>query len=138
MKIKMSRETKWFNPINVNPKNNRASDCVVRAIANASGKTWDEVYLALCELGMKYKRIPNEPKVYGKYLDSIGFLRCSQPKNRYTNTKYTGKQFVEYFCKCGHTYVMNIGSHHVSCVVNNKINDIWDCSNDKVGVYWVK
>lgn len=138
MKIKMSRETKWFNPVNVNPKNKRACDCVVRAIAYASGKTWEEVYLALCDIAYKQKRMPNEPKVYDTYLNKIGFLKYKQPRKPITNTKYNGKEFVELYCKNGHTYVINIGAHHVSCVVDKKVCDTWDCSEYKVGVYWIK
>lgn len=35
--------TNWFAYNNVNPKNKINGDCVIRAIANAMNKTWDEV-----------------------------------------------------------------------------------------------
>lgn len=69
---------------NANPKNKlSAGDCVVRAISFASELDWDTVYTGLCEIGMKMKMMPNDRKVFDKYLDEIGFIKMKTPKDAY-------------------------------------------------------
>ena len=38
----------YFNP---NPMKHEVGDCTVRACCVATGKSWDEVYRALCDIG---------------------------------------------------------------------------------------
>lgn len=40
----------YFNP---NPEGKQVGDCTVRAIAKATGKSWDETYVGLCLQGLK-------------------------------------------------------------------------------------
>ena len=40
----------YFNP---NPEGKQVGDCTVRAIAKATGKSWDETYVGLCLHGLK-------------------------------------------------------------------------------------
>lgn len=40
---KIPKNTASFTYFNANPKDKRSSDCVLRAISLASGKSWDEV-----------------------------------------------------------------------------------------------
>ena len=80
-----------FEKLNLNPKGIRACDCVIRAIALATAQTWDKVYMDLCELGLKMKRVPNEKQVYEKYLEQKGWTKHKQPRAYdYTNGHCSG------------------------------------------------
>lgn len=133
-------ETECFVFDNVNPSNRFTNDCVIRAIAGAAEKPWDEVFDGLCELAKKYHEMPNDRKVYGRYLERNGWVRCGQPRWD-DGSKYTGKDFVEMYE--GNTNVVaHIGGHHMVCIKPKdgkyKIHDTWDSSGGCVGVYWMK
>lgn len=134
-------DTAWFEYHNENPKGRIASDCVIRAIATATGKSWDDVLDGLVEVSHKYKVIPNEPKCYGCYLESLGFVKMKQPRKS-DNTKYTGKQFCDWMRTNGikNPIVANIGGGHVTVFMPGKckVLDIWDCTSKTIGNYWIK
>lgn len=131
--LKHDPESNFYHFDNVNPNGNRAGDCVVRAIAKATGKTWDEVYDDLYVIGRKIKRMPNDKETYDRYLKQLGWKKMKAPKKS-DNTRYTGREFVKICKNC----IMHIGGHHLSCIINGKVTDIWDCSRGSVGNYWVK
>ena len=146
---KVPKDTMYFNYCQMNPKNKSVGDCVVRSIALAMEKEWDQVYNDLCRIGFKYKLMPNSDGCYERYLKDNGWVRCKQPRKE-DNTKYTGKEFCEWLDKelernhiNKNSIIISIGSHHLSCVCYGNIsgftiNDTWDCSNNCVGKYWTK
>lgn len=88
------------------------------------------------------------------YLKEQGFTKCKQPR-KYDRTKYTGKEFckvLQAFGKDPATYgneigdgiisapriVASIGGHHITAIINGKVNDIWDCTGKSIGNYWFK
>lgn len=133
----------YFRYVNVNPKSIITTDCVVRALAGASGITWDDVFDKLVTICKKFKLMPDNEKSYKRLLNELGFEQMKQPKHS-DNTKFTGKEFcdvlpvmfdtpIEIFC--------NIGSHHCTCIRPEggyHIEDIWDCSEEKIGKYWIR
>lgn len=133
-------ETDSFVYENVNPSNRIAGDCVVRAIANAEGKSWDEVFDALCVLSRKYHEMPNDKRVYGRYLAEHGWTRCKQPRKP-DGGKYTGAEFV---CDFGFqsNVIAHIGGHHMVCIKPKggkyKVHDIWDSTGGCIGIFWIK
>lgn len=138
--------------INVNPKGIKATDCVIRALAYAMDKSWDEVYKDLCDLGMKMKRMPNEQRVYEKYLEQQGWEKHRQPRaydyldgNKDTMSKYTVNEFAEMMSgenRClGKGKIIITVANHMTCIeVNDKwqyeIVDTWDCGYKCVSNYW--
>lgn len=134
-------DTKWFTYNNVNPKNKINGDCVIRAIANAMNKTWDEINEDLFKYSVKYKTVLNDRHTFEKYLKDKNWVKCKQPRKE-NNKKYTGKEFVDYLNDSNDTSnkIIMIGCHHMSCIIYKhnqfKIEDIWDCSTDCVGNYW--
>lgn len=119
---------------NENPKNCvTTGDCVIRAIAFATGKGWDKTFTDLCAIGLKMKRMPNADKVYGEYLKQLGYEKMKQPRKS-DNTKYTVKEFAQAASRTG-TYVIRV-ANHVTVVKNRKIIDTWDCGDKCVGNYW--
>lgn len=131
---KIPKDTEAFHFHNENPKGQRSSDCVIRAIARATGKTWLAVYDGLSKLARQNYTVLNDPKLYPKYLEQLGWVKHKQPR-KLDNTKYTGAEFAKIV---GRDCVVSIGSHHLSCIVGGKVNDTWDCSDRCVGNYWTE
>lgn len=144
-------ETDTFHYYNANPKNRITGDCSVRAISTVLGKSWTEVVMEMAELGCKNGYSPWGRENIDRYLKLNGWTKCRQPK-KWDNTKYTAEEF----CEVQQHYageimaewddgiviapkiVVSVGGHHISCIINGKINDIWDCTDNCVGNYWVK
>lgn len=140
--------------LNINPKGIKTGDCVIRAIAYATEQNWDTIYKALCELGLKMKRLPNDKKVFHKYLDNLGWVKHKQPKEvDYENgfglkkKKYTIEELMQRIeiehQRLGVGKVIVSMPRHLTCIEPQdnwkyEIVDIWDCSNKKVGNYWTK
>ena len=147
---KILHDTETFKFYNANPKDKRSSDCVLRAIATATGLSWDDVLDGLVSYAHIYKEMPNDPKCYGKYLEAQGFVKMKQPRKD-DNTKYTGSEFCTY-CSVNYTngehIVAHIGGHHTVAIVPTyegdgindryKVVDIWNSTGKTIGNYWIK
>lgn len=127
--------TKFMN-YNINPKGHKTNDCVIRALAYASGKTWDEVFLELNEIAFKKKRPFNDKIVYEKWLTDNGFVKMKQPRKQWDNTKYLAKEIDQLISKDDIAVISM--AHHLSCVVEHTIVDIWNCGNKTIGNYYIK
>ena len=135
-KRKIPSDNAFFHYYNANPKNRHTGDCVIRAISLALDKRYKEVLMDMAELSFKTGYSIGSTELEKKYLELNGWVKMKQPKWE-DGTKFTGKQFCYAFPNIK-TAVVSIGSHHLSCVKEGKIWDIWDCSGDKVGIYYVK
>lgn len=141
-------DTQWFHYHNVNPKGKVTTDCVYRAISNAMQISYSQVAREMTELQIETGYDTGESRLIDKYITSKGWKKHSQPKQYDCDSdsmkKFTGKQFVDYLTSFNTSVrvkefdrvIMNIGSEHLSCVINGKIEDIWNCSNNCVGVWW--
>lgn len=54
----------YYNP---NPAEKEVGDCVIRAIAKALNKGWEEAYIELCLKGYEMRDMPNSNAVWGAY-----------------------------------------------------------------------
>lgn len=121
---------------NANPKKRKTSDCVIRALSVASGKDYEVVFKELVEIAIKTGYMVNEKHCYEKWLENNGFMKMAQPRHS-DGTKYLVGDvdkllhFNEYKC------VVSM-ANHVSCVVDNKLIDIWDCRRKSISNYYVK
>lgn len=131
---RIPNDTETFMYHNENPKNNRAGDCVVRALAAATGDSWETVLTDLTEIALKIKMMPNDKKTYAKYLEVKGWEKQKQPK-KLDGTKYTGDEFVKLV---NDTVIAHIGGHHIVCIKDHKVLDTWDSTDGCVGNYWIK
>ena len=119
-----------YSEYNPNPKGRRAGDCVIRAICKLMQKTWGEVYIELCLLGYKMADMPTANHVWGRYLESNGYIRRTLPDT--CPECYT----VEDFCrdhKEGY-YILATGEHAIA-VIDSIYFDAWD-SGQEVPVYY--
>lgn len=118
--------------------NARSCDCVVRSISLAMHKSWEEVYDDLYKIGRKLHRMPNEDNTYERYLKENGWVCIGQPRKE-NNTKYNG---IEYLLSKTtvkkDAMILHVGSHHVSCILDGKFHDIWNCTGYTVGKIWIK
>lgn len=119
-------------PYNPNPHKNRNGDCTARAICKATGKTWDQVYTALCAYGFSAKDMPSANYVWGRYLRELGFRRhlIDDDLENYT---------VADFCRDhpNGTYILAIDGH-VVCAVDGFYYDSWDSGQEIPVFYWTK
>lgn len=138
---KIPQDTECFRFHNANPKGHRAGDCVYRAIATSTGKTWDEVLDGLVEVAHKYKYPVDVPECYGRYLESLGYSKMKQPRKP-DNTKYTGEDFcLDYLRKLRlgeYDIVAHIGGHHIVAIVDRKVVDTWNSTDGTIGNYWIR
>ncbi|NCU31646.1 MAG: hypothetical protein EOM23_01625 [Candidatus Moranbacteria bacterium] len=114
----------------------QAGDCVVRAIANATGKDYLEIYNAINELAKKEKVGKRKKGVSSarngvykntsrKYLQSIGW--------KYIPTMAIGSGCTTRLRKedlPGGTIIVQV-SHHFTCVKDGVIYDTHDCSREE-------
>ena len=56
---------------NQNPLGKRTGDCVVRAIAIATNRSWREAYTEICKQGQIDCDMPSANRVWGKFLESV-------------------------------------------------------------------
>lgn len=126
-----------FSKHNQNPKGWKTGDCVVRAISYATGKTWQEVFQDLCQIGAKKCRMPDDPKVYETYLDEQGWEKHPQPR-RANGKKFTVEELIDLTnWNYNGTLIMTV-ANHMTVADGIELIDTWDCSYKTVGNYWTK
>lgn len=120
---------------NLNFKNKKTCDCVIRALANASGKDYKQVASELFDLYMKYGYMINDKHTYERWLENNGFVKYKQPRKS-DNTKYLVGE-IDKLVRLGENVVIRL-ANHLSSVSNNELVDIWDCRYKTIGNYYVK
>ena len=118
---------------NPNPQGSYVGDCVIRAIALATDKSWYDVYVDLAVQGLSMSDMPSSNRVWAEYLKNEGWRRHIIPDTCpecYTVRDFAGEHFKG-------TYILGTGSH-VIAVKNGDIYDSWDSSNETPIVYWTK
>lgn len=121
---------KYFNP---NPKRNRTGDCVIRALAKATGKSWDDIFIELCVDGYSAGDMPTANYIWGRYLIKHGFSRSAVPDD--CPDCYTVEDFAEQHPHG--TFVLGTGSHAVT-VKDGVIYDSWDSSGEQPVYFYHK
>ena len=127
-----------FKQTNLNPKDWKTGDCVVRALASANNMSWQSTYLLLCEVGLKKCRMPNDKKTYEQLLKTYGWVKQKMPvwydafgkKNRYT-VKELADEYPD------KKMVISV-ANHLTFVDNGTLIDTWNCGSKSVGNYWIK
>ena len=121
-----------FKLTNPNPNRHTIDDCVVRAIAIATGHSWDYIYIALTMRAYELKAMPSTNFVWDGYLRDIGYKRNAIPDM--CPDCYT----IEEFCKDhpNGSYILATGQHVVA-VINGDYYDTWD-SGELVPIYYYR
>ena len=119
---------------NVNPKNKKTTDCVVRALTKATGRLYKDVYMELVALSLKTGYFINEKRLEDKFLEANGFVKMKQPRKS-DNTKYEIGE-IDKLIKRG-TVIIRC-AHHLTCVKDNVLYDTWDCRHKCISNYYIK
>lgn len=118
---------------NENPDKKLVDDCVTRAIATATGKSWDDVYWELSVEAFLAKDKLDANSVWGKYLAEHGFVRHRLPDT--CPICYTVRDFAKDNPRG--TFVVGDGAHAIA-VVDGYYIDTWDCGDRTVLFYFEK
>ena len=118
-----------FALYNPNPAGRNVGDCSVRAIAKATGQSWEEAYIGLSMQGLSMCDMPSANSVWGEYLRQNGFHRELAPHN------CTVMEFADMYPDG--IYILAL-SGHVVCIKNGVLYDSWDSKNEIVLYFWTK
>ena len=119
---------RFFNP---NPEGQYADDCVVRGIILLTNSDWDSVYMRLCLQGFLMHNMTSSNRVWGGYLQEIGFKRYIIPNtcpDCYTVNDFCIDNPIGDFLLCTGT--------HVVAVRDGDYYDSWDSGNEVPIYYW--
>ena len=122
-----------FIPYNPNPHGKNTGDCTVRAIAKATGHSWEYTYLALAIQGYLDGDMPSANAVWGAYLHRLGYSKHIVPDS--CPMCYTVDDFAKDYPRG--TYILAL-SHHVVCVKDGNLYDSWQSQHETVLYYWTK
>lgn len=124
-----------FEKMNINFKNKKTGDCVVRALAGASGKPYKQVAQELFDMWMKTGYVYNDKHTYEKWLEQNGFVKMKQPR-KWDNTKYLVGE-VDQLINVQDVVVISV-ANHLTYVEYSTVYDLWDCRNKTIGNYYIK
>lgn len=119
-----------FNP---NPHGGSVGDCAVRAVAAATGQSWDQAYAGLAVMGFALGDMPSANRTWAAYLQKHGFSRRLVDAD--CLTCYTVADFAREY-QHG-VYVLGC-SGHVLTVINGEWWDSWDSGEEHPLFYWHK
>jgi hypothetical protein len=113
--------------LNINPLNKKEEDCVNRAIS-----------LALCK---DYYVIRNKLYLIADLFDCDTLCVCCYKHllddvyqlPRIDMKGYTIKEFIRKYPKG--TFIIRVDGH-LTCVINGKCYDIWDCTDEVIDIVW--
>ena len=103
-------------------------DCVVRAVALATGKSWDRVYTELSLKGFEMCSPFVVNKVWGAYLSDNGYKSFDIAR------ACTVREFAEEHPRG--IYILGTGTHAVA-VIDGKYHDAWDSGDEQVRYFFV-
>lgn len=119
-----------FSP---NPHGGSVGDCAVRAVAAATGQSWEQAYIGLALTGFALGDMPSANRTWGAYLQKHGFKRRLVEAD--CTTCYTVADFAREYPNG--VYVLGC-SGHVLAVVNGDWLDSWDSGAECLIYYWYK
>lgn len=119
---------------NANPDKRKTCDCVIRAIATATGESWFLIYNELSVLAYNNCLMPNDPKLYEKYLLIRGFNKVNvSPKPG--EKRLTVAAIAREYKSPG---VVQVAKHLVAIDGKGNYVDTWDCGAKCAYKLWIK
>lgn len=115
----------------MNPGERRVGDCVVRAIATATGRSWFDIYDDLYWVGRQEYDMPSSNGVWGLYLFQLGFTPFVLPNS--CPECITVREFTKRFPRG--TYIIGTGMHAVA-VIDGDYYDTFDSGEMTVSYFF--
>lgn len=117
-----------FKYLNLNPLTLKEEDCVTRAIALASGNTYEDIQSKLFHIAALFECEKLCVCCYVHLIEDVfGYDKIP------TNNKTVG-ELAEQYNDC--VLLVRIDGH-LTCVVYGVIRDLWDCSDSIADIAWV-
>lgn len=110
-----------WNKFSPNPHGSSVGDCAVRAVAAATGQSWEQAYIGLALTGFALGDMPSANRTWGAYLQKHGFKRRLVEAD--CTTCYTVADFAREYPRG--IYVLGC-SGHVLAVIDGAWWDSWD------------
>lgn len=120
---------------NVNPKNKRTGDCVVRALTVATSISYEQVVKELVGIWLKTGFPYNDKRNYEVFLKNHNFEKMKQPRKK-NGTKYLVGEINELVSK--NDIVVISMARHLVCKTAEGIIDIFDPRQKTIGNYYIK
>lgn len=118
---------------NANPINRDSIDCIVRAIALATGTDWDTAYLALSVRGFIRKNVINADRLWQGFLEDHGF------ESHAISSECPDCMTVEEFCAAHPSGLYVLATqNHVLTALDGDWYDTFDSGGETVLRYWTK
>ena len=116
---------------NPNPLGRQTGDCVIRAIAIATGQSWRDTYRELCKVGEIECDMPSSNFVWGVYLRQRGAKQFLLPES--CPSCITVRAFAERYPEG--IYVIGTGEHAVT-VIDGNWYDSWNSEGEIPTYFW--
>lgn len=111
---------------NANPSNNNITDCFIRSLSCATGKSWDYTFNKISDIAQIYRTTMDNRDFILQYLDK----RYERLPKFYgiigeASKKYKGN------------IILITTKGHIVCSKYGTIYDTWDCTNRNVEYIWL-
>ena len=116
---------------NPNPLGKQAGDCVVRAIAIATQRSWQDVYADLCKQGRRMCDMPSSNSVWGTFLKEEGFRQFLLPESCASGV--TVRACCDRYPEG--IFIIGTGNHAVA-VIDGDYYDSWDSGDEVPSYFW--
>lgn len=127
-----------YREFNVNPKGKKTGDCSTRALVGTLNIEYNEALDLQCEVAKKICCGLTTKEVCEGVLNKFGYVKMKQPRKA-NGKKYTvgemDKILTQKQMKEG--VLVTVANHH-TCIINNEVQDIWDCRYKTVLNYYVR
>lgn len=126
-----------FKYNNVNPVNNITSDCTTRALTLLLDIPYKNAILLQANKAIELNEGFENEKVMGAILKDYGYHRYTSPKiyGRTARVCEMDKVLLKEELQNG---VLIFVSSHATCIKDGTLQDIWDCGDRRVQVYFSK
>ena len=111
-----------FVKFTANPKN-ETNDCIIRSIAKATDRPWQNVMKEMCDIAIEMYLMPNNSEVIEEYMYRRKKFVYS-PSNPTTVQQFAAENPVGRFVICG--------EDHAIAIVDGDWYDLNDSANTKV------
>jgi len=109
----------------------KRGDCVVRSIAIALNKSYEEIFDELADISKETGFFHNAPETYERLLAKYNYYK-NKPQ-RYPGSS-TAVQLLDFNSK-GRTTLVHVYKH-LTVIKDNAVNDLWDCRTYTAQCYY--